>query len=119
MDIAQMLAHTSEALEMATGNKKHARHFIGRILSPLVKPGFLSDKPFPKNSPTDKNVFIKGPRDFNKERARLLSLVRQFHEGGEAKATTHPHSFFGHFTPEQWGKTQFKHLNHHLMQFGA
>jgi hypothetical protein len=119
MDVAQMMAHTSEALEMATGNKKFKRHLTGRIFSPLVKKGFLSDKPFPKNSPTDSNIYIKGQRDFTKEKARLLSLVKQFHEGGEAKATSHPHSFFGHFTPAQWGTTQYKHIDHHLQQFGV
>ena len=32
MSVAQMLAHNSEALEMATGNKKHERHFYYLIL---------------------------------------------------------------------------------------
>jgi hypothetical protein len=119
MSVAQMLAHNSEALEMATGNKKHERHLMEIIFAPLARPNFLSDKPFPRNSPTDPNVLIKDDRDFAAEKARLVSLVKQFHEGGEAKATTHPHSFFGKFTPAQWGTTQYRHLDHHLQQFGV
>jgi hypothetical protein len=118
MNVAQMLAHTSEALEMATGNKKHKRHLMGILLSPLVKKSFLSDKPFSKGGPTDPNILIKDQRDFASEKARLLALLKQFHEGGEAKATTHPHSFFGPLTAREWGTSQYKHLNHHLTQFG-
>lgn len=40
--------------------------------------------------------------------------VRQFHEGGEAKCTRHPHPFFGALTPAQWSRGMYKHLDHHL-----
>ncbi|MGB5666410.1 MAG: DUF1569 domain-containing protein, partial [Maribacter sp.] len=29
------------------------------------------------------------------------------------------HPLFGEFTVEQWGQMEFKHLDHHLKQFGV
>jgi hypothetical protein len=119
MDVAQMLAHCAITMEMATGAKKLSRLFIGRILGPLVKSSYLGPKPLSKNSPTDKNFIISDPHDFEFEKKRLLLLVKQFSEGGAANCTTHPHSFFGKFTPNEWGISTFKHLDHHLRQFGV
>jgi Protein of unknown function (DUF1569) len=33
--------------------------------------------------------------------------------------TTHPHSFFGRMTADEWAILMYKHLDHHLRQFGA
>jgi transposase InsO family protein len=50
---------------------------------------------------------------------RLKDCVREFHQGGEAKCTRHPHPFFGNLTPQEWSRGMYKHLDHHLRQFGA
>jgi hypothetical protein len=119
MDVAQMMAHCSATLDMASGRTILPRLFIGRILGPFVRPVFTNDKPFSRNSPTDKKFLIADQRDFAKEREQLKVRVRQFHEGGEAKCTTHPHSFFGPLTPKEWATGMYKHLDHHLQQFGV
>jgi hypothetical protein len=119
MDAAQMLAHCCFAMELALGEKTLKRSFLGRILGPMVKKSFLSDKPFNQNSPTAPEFLIVDQKDFDKEKARLLILAKKLHTAGEAGATKHPHGFFGHLTPQQWGETQYKHLDHHLRQFGA
>jgi hypothetical protein len=119
MDVAQMMAHCSATLDMASGRTVLRRLFIGRILGPFVRPLFTNDKPFSRNSPTDKKFLIADQRDFAKEREQLKVRVRQFHEGGETKCTTHPHSFFGPLTPTEWATGMYKHLDHHLQQFGV
>jgi hypothetical protein len=119
MEVAQMMAHCSTALETATGERVIPRVFIGRILGPIVKSSFLGERPFPKNGPTDKHFIISDKRDFNTEKNRLIQLTTKFSEGGEAKCTTHPHSFFGYLTPKEWSIAMYKHLDHHLRQFGA
>jgi hypothetical protein len=30
-----------------------------------------------------------------------------------------PHPFFGKLNNKDWGRVTWKHLNHHLVQFGA
>lgn len=119
MNAAQMMAHCSTTLDMASGRLNPARMFVGRLLGPLFKSSFTNEKPFPRNSPTNEELVIADARDFAREREQLKQKVRQFHEGGEAKCTRHPHPFFGALTPEAWSRGMYKHLDHHLRQFGA
>jgi hypothetical protein len=119
MNVAQMLAHTNVSMETAMGVNKIPRVFIGRIIGTLMKGRVLSEKPFGRNSPTDKSYIFKGEHDFEIEKSKTIASIRKFHEGGPSKCTTHPHPFFGHFTPEQWAVFEWKHLDHHLRQFGV
>ena len=48
-----------------------------------------------------------------------VAQMREFHQGGEAKCTRHPHPFFGALTPAEWSRGMYKHLDHHLRQFGV
>ena len=114
-----MLAHCNEVLETAMGKNFPKRIFIGRILSPFMKAKFLSESEFPKNTPTDGIYLIADKRQFEKEKARSIQLINTFYEGGSSKCTTHPHPFFGKFTPEQWAIYEWKHFDHHLRQFGV
>lgn len=119
MNVGQMLAHCKKALEMQTGETKPKRIFIGRIIGRFFKDGFTNDQPLKINSPTGPTMVITDSRDFEKERTEVSRLLKKMYEGGEKGATTHPHSFFGKLEPREWGITAYKHLDHHLRQFGA
>jgi len=119
MDVAQMMAHCSGALDMASGRLNPPRIFIGRLIGRLVKPIYTNEKPLSRNSPTDPKLVVSDQRDFLREVEQLKRCVREFHEGGEPKCTRHPHPFFGALTPQAWSRGMYKHLDHHLRQFGA
>ena len=119
MDVAQMMAHCSAALDLASGKLILPRMFIGRVIGPFIKPIYSNDKPFSRGNPTDPKLVVADQRDFLREQEQLKVKVRQFHEGGEAKCTRHPHPFFGALTPREWGIGMYKHMDHHLRQFGA
>ena len=119
MNASQMLAHCNQTLRVVTGKMNLPRTLIGRILGPMVRSAYVGETPLRKNSPTNPEFVITDTRDFAKEKEFYKALVKEFHEGGEAKCTRHPHSFFGPLTPEEWGRTTYKHLDHHLSQFGA
>jgi hypothetical protein len=119
MNAAQMLAHCSVSMEGAVGDRHPPRIFVGRLLGPIAKPDFLNEKPMKHNSPTDKSFVISDSRDFAAERERLLGLIDRFAAGGPGGCTRHPHSFFGALSPEEWVRGMYKHLDHHLRQFGA
>lgn len=120
MDVAQMLAHCHVGIDMATGVLKPPRSFISYLLGRMFKKKFFDNaKPFPKNTPTDKVLLIKDAKNFEQEKQKLLIALKKFHEGGASHATTHPHSFFGKLTPEEWGFGQYTHISHHLRQFGV
>jgi hypothetical protein len=118
MDVAQMMAHCSAALEMASGKFVAKRTLLGRIIGPRVRHVLTDDSPFPRNSPTAKELKVSS-KDFTHEQKRLKQCVRQFHEGGESGCTKHPHPFFGKITPLEWSTGMYKHLDHHLKQFGV
>ena len=119
MDVAQMMAHCSAAMDMASGRINPPRILIGRLIGAMVKPIYTNEKPLSKNSPTDKKLIISDQRDFLREQQQLKLKVQQFHEGGETQCTRHPHPFFGALTPQEWSRGMYKHLDHHLRQFGA
>jgi len=119
MDVAQMMAHCSGALDMAAGRLNPPRLFIGRLIGRLVKPIYSNEKPFSQNNPTDPKLVVSDQRDFRREQEQLKLKIQHFHDGGEAQCTRHPHPFFGNLTPQEWSRGMYKHLDHHLRQFGA
>jgi Protein of unknown function (DUF1569) len=120
MNAAQALAHCSAGLEWAVGDKAPPRMFVGRILGFIVKPLALrNDDPMRKNSPTAKDLVVHDQRDFEVERVRLSGLIDRFAAAGPKGCTKHPHSFFGRLTPDEWAILSYKHLDHHLRQFGV
>jgi len=120
MTAPQAVAHCSESMAMAVGDIRPRRMPIGRVLGPVIRRLALgNDEPMRRNSPTVPELVIADDRELETERARLLELIDRFVAGGPSKCTTHPHAFFGKLTPEQWAELMYKHLDHHLRQFGA
>jgi hypothetical protein len=120
MNVAQAVAHCSLGLEWAVGDSFPPRMFLGRIVGRMVKPLALgNESPMRRNSPTAKTLVVADERDLETERQRLYALIDRFVAGGPAKCTQHPHSFFGRLTPKEWAELMYKHLDHHLRQFGA
>jgi hypothetical protein len=120
MNVAQALAHCAAGLEVAVGDRVPPRMFVGRILGAIVKPMALgNEEPMRRNSPTSKDLVVVGERDLEVERARLRGLIDRFVAAGPSGCTRHPHAFFGRLTPEEWAELMYKHLDHHLRQFGV
>jgi hypothetical protein len=119
MNVGQMLSHLNTFLETALNLNSPKGLLIGRILGPFFKPSYVSEKQFSKNSPTHKNYIFTDIREFEKEKAKSVQLIKQFFDGGISKCTSKPHSFFGNLTPEEWAIAQWKHFDHHLRQFGV
>ncbi len=120
MNAPQALAHCSKGFELASGDMRPPRVLIGRIIGPIIKPKvFGNDEPLRRNSPTVKGLVIQDDRDLAEERARLYGVIDRFVAAGPKGCTTHPHSFFGPLTPQEWAILMYKHLDHHLRQFGV
>jgi hypothetical protein len=119
MNVAQMLAHCATALETGTGDRPMKQALIGKILMPFFRSSILGEKPFKRNSPTDPSFVISNERDFEAERNRLRGLIARFVERGSDAAGHQIHSFFGKMTGQEWGELMYKHIDHHLQQFGS
>jgi hypothetical protein len=119
MTVDQMLAHCAAGLDMASGNIKPPRAFIGKLIGGFFKDFYTNDKPFSKNGPTDAALKINDARDYHKEKVRLQESILRFSQNGIAGVTSWPHPFFGKLTPEAWGIGMYKHMDHHFRQFGV
>jgi len=118
MTASQMMEHTARTMEMATGQVPMKQAFIGKAIGWIFKGKFLSETPFPQNSPTGPTLIIKDEPDFETTRERLKEIINHFHTLGESGTHGNVHGFFGPLTGKQWGETQYKHVDHHLRQFG-
>ena len=119
MNPAQMLCHCTRPLESATGDRPVKQRFLGKLVTPLIRSSIFSEKPFSKNSPTDPTFVVADERDFAEERAKLLMLIDRLVARGPAATGNAPHSFFGKLSGEEWGQLMYKHIDHHLQQFGV
>lgn len=120
MTSAQAAAHCSSALEWAVGDTVPPSMFLGRIVGKMIKPMVLrDDEPMRRNSPTAKTLVIADTRELTLEQGRLRGLITRFVANGPAGCTAAPHSFFGRLTPDEWAILMYKHVDHHLRQFGV
>lgn len=120
MNVAQAMAHCVASMEWAVGDRVPPRMFFPSLLGRMIKPMVLGgERPFRRNSPTSPDLVVPDERDLDAERQRLLVLIDRFIAGGPAGCTSNPHSFFGRMTPDQWAILTYKHLDHHLRQFGV
>ena len=84
----------------------------------FFKKSLYSDKPWRRNLPTARAMKATVSRDFNEEITKLKAVLNEVGEQRN-KQDWGEHPGFGHFTDEQWGQMQYKHLDHHLRQFGV
>lgn len=119
MSSAQMLAHCKEAFKVPLSSKPMPRMFIGLLIGWMMKPKLYNESPWGQSLPTAPNFIIKDDRDFDKEKEELLSMITHFHQRGALGIGDKIHPMFGKLTSEQWGKSMWKHLDHHLRQFGV
>ncbi len=71
----------------------------------------------PKTCPQTKALRLWTGGTLLKEKLRLINEIDEFHTGGAAHVTHHPHPFYGFLTPMEWSIGMWKHLDHHLRQF--
>ena len=119
MDVAQMLAHAGVPLRTAFGELKLRRSLMGVLFGGIAKRMIISGEPFKKNSPTAREFVVTGKRNFEEEKKSLIALVHRFSDLGPTALTKEPHPFFGKMNSNEWDLLMWKHLDHHLRQFGA
>lgn len=115
---AGMLAHCVDAFRIAMGELSCAPIRVPLGHTRLVRWLVLRIMPFPKNAPTAPEMIQRVPRAFDVERAELLSLVARFAPGAGPPQWS-PHPLFGALSDAEWSELAYKHLDHHLRQFGV
>lgn len=119
MNVAQMLAHCNVSYELVyeDGFPKPGT-FKKLLLTWFVKQAVVSEKPYKKNGPTAPEFIIKEVKDFYVEKQRLINYIIKTQELGENYFEGKQSHSFGRLKAVEWNNMFYKHLDHHLTQFG-
>jgi Protein of unknown function (DUF1569) len=120
MNVSQMLAHCNVPYEMTFDNIHPRPNVVLRfILKMVAKSQVVTEKPYPKSGQTAPQFVITGDRDFDEEKKRLIGYIQKSQSLGESHFEQKEHAAFGAMSKIEWNNLFYKHLDHHLGQFGA
>lgn len=119
MNVSQMLAHCCVTYEMVYENKyPKPNAFMKFILKAMVKNKVVNEKPYQPGGPTAPQFIIKGEKNFEVEKGRLIGYIQKTQELGGPYFDQKESQSFGKLSTEEWNNMFYKHLDHHLKQFG-
>ncbi|WP_034059579.1 DUF1569 domain-containing protein [Lacinutrix jangbogonensis] len=120
MSVSQMLAHCCVAYEMVYTDKHPKPNvFVRTLLKLFIKKAVVNENPYPKNGRTAPQFIISDARAFETEKKRLVAYVLKTQELGAAYFNGKGSHSFGKLTTTEWNNSFYKHLEHHLTQFGV
>jgi len=120
MGVAQMLAHCNVSYEMAYENIHPKPGAFQRfIMKAFVKNIVVKDKPYKRSSQTAPAFIIQDDRNFENEKKRLIDYVNKTLQLGESHFQNKESHSFGRLNSNEWNTMFYKHLDHHLSQFGV
>lgn len=120
MNSAQMLAHLNVAYDLTFENNVVKNSFFMKfILEKFIKKIVTGEKPYKKNGRTAPSFLISDERDLENERQKLIDNIKKVEALGEAHFNGRVNQSFGVMTSQEWNNLFYKHLDHHLTQFGV
>lgn len=120
MNVAQMLAHCNVTYDMVfTDHYVKAKAFKKFLLTSLVKNSVVSEKPYKRNSRTAPQFLIVDERVFTDERTKLIEYLHKVQGLGGLYFDGMESNSFGKLTMLEWNNMFYKHIDHHLTQFGV
>jgi hypothetical protein len=117
MNVSQMVEHCIRWEEMMAGEMKIKHKWLGYLFGKMALNGMIKDdEPLKHGVPTFKELTVlEVDGDFEKQRAKWIRLLSACPRAG---VDVYRHPFFGRMTREQTGRIAYKHVDHHLRQFG-
>lgn len=120
MNLYQMLKHCVENEKMMLKQTQFKRLFVGRLFGKMaLKANIKNDSPLKHNSPTHPALKIKEDGDVETQKNIWSQLIARYPQMGSEAYSDFVHPFFGKMTSEQVSKLAWKHIDHHLRQFGV
>lgn len=115
MSAEQMLAHLVEAMRMTLGEfNTRPKRMVTRY--PPLRQLFVYWLPWPKGAPTARELLPSDRREIEDSKRQLIRLVSAISERTETEWPDHP--AFGKLSRRGWGVLGWRHIDHHLRQFG-
>jgi len=120
MNVGQMLAHCNVTYELLFTDKHAKPEGVKKwMLKFFVKPIVVGDKPYTRNGRTAPAFLITDPKEFKTEKNRLIEHIEKVQELGEEHFDNKESHSFGILRKREWNNMFYKHLDHHLGQFGV
>jgi hypothetical protein len=117
MDAPRAVAHLTDAMRMALGDLACKRKNVP-IGYPPLKQLIVYWLPWPEGAPTAPELISRVPASWTGEITELTALIKRF--GKQDRNRTWPeHPAFGRLSSRAWGRLTYRHVDHHLRQFGA
>lgn len=121
MSIGQMFCHVNDSFIVINGDRPIAKRVDNWFNRSVVKwVAIHTAMPWPKGVKTLAEVDAERggttPGVFEHDRAKTIELLRAF-----AAPTSHPapHPLFGAMSRNEWMIWAYRHMDHHLRQFGG
>jgi Protein of unknown function (DUF1569) len=113
-----MLAHLCDGVRMAIGELPIKGKGPRFLRNPIVRRAIIYWLPFPKGAPTAPELLARPAETHRQEVEALKGLLETFAaRAGSPRWAEHP--AFGPLTERDWGALGYRHIDHHLRQFGA
>ena len=120
MGVAEMLAHCSVPYQQLLGERHDKTTiFMKWIVKTFFKSSMVNEVPFKRNLPTAPSFIIKEEKNFDEEKKRLQHYVQKVQEMGSAAMEGREQVTIGKLSSLEWNNLLYKHLDHHLQQFGV
>ena len=117
MSAPQMVAHLVDSMRMANGEIEIPSKKLPLRFTP-IKQLVIYLAPFPKSAPTAPQLITRPPADWPSECNALCRGMDQFAER-DPSGPFPEHPAFGKLTARAWGVQVYRHIDHHLKQFGV
>ena len=120
MNVSQMLKHCQKPIKLAFGEEEVTKpNLLMRLMIKFIKPTLYNEKPWKQGLPTAKEFVVRDNIDFEIEKVELKKLIKRMRESESYFTPSKKHPIFGNMKSWMWGQSVYKHLDHHLQQFGA
>ncbi len=122
MDAHQAMCHLADAFDLVAGRRKASPIKGLPLPGPLLRLVALRlPVRWPRGAPTvpeaDQTKGGTPPSEFEADRGRLVALIEEFAAWPEDRSRPR-HVFFGLMSRKDWGRWAYRHMDHHLRQFG-
>lgn len=116
-DAAAMLAHVGDSIAVALGEMPSGRMGPKIFRSFPLKQLIIYVLPFPRGASSPKEFLVTAPENFAAAKKRLETLMERAAAALPGPGPEHP--LLGALTIDAWRVLGWKHLDHHLRQFGC
>lgn len=116
MNASQMVRHLIMWEELAMKKKVYKQVFMGKIFGKIALKSIMKAEVMNQNLPTVAGFIPYPDGDLLTEKQILIDLIKTRPESATEDIV---HPFFGKMSAEQTAVLGYKHIDHHLRQFGV